>query len=68
MLDENTDLGTVRTDKGDVVGARYLIAAAGNLSATNVRRSRGSAHSRASNITPAIGRATASTSPPSGSA
>jgi cyclohexanone monooxygenase len=35
-FDEKTDLWTVRTDKGDVASASYIIAAVGSLSATNV--------------------------------
>jgi cyclohexanone monooxygenase len=35
-FDEKTNLWDVRTDKGDVVTAKFLIAAVGSLSATNV--------------------------------
>src|SRR6202040_3891894 len=35
-FDEKTNLWTVRTDKGDAVRARFVIAAVGSLSATNV--------------------------------
>jgi cyclohexanone monooxygenase len=35
-FDEKNNLWTVRTDKGDVVRAPYVIAAVGSLSATNV--------------------------------
>ena len=35
-FDERTNLWTVRTDKGEEVTARYLIAAVGNLSTTNI--------------------------------
>ena len=34
-FDEATNLWTVRTDRGEEVTARYLIAAVGSLSATN---------------------------------
>jgi cation diffusion facilitator CzcD-associated flavoprotein CzcO len=34
--DETTSLWTVRTDQGEVITARYVIAAVGSLSATNV--------------------------------
>jgi cation diffusion facilitator CzcD-associated flavoprotein CzcO len=35
-FDEKTKLWTVRTDKGEAVTARYLVAAVGSLSATNL--------------------------------
>ncbi len=40
-FDEATNLWTVHTDKGDEVTARYLIAAVGSLSTTNVPRFKG---------------------------
>src|SRR5271166_5854323 len=40
-FDETTNLWTVRTDQGEEVTARYLIAAVGCLSDTNVPRSAG---------------------------
>jgi cyclohexanone monooxygenase len=40
-FDEATNLWTVRTDKGDTVTARYLIAAVGTLSDTNIPRFKG---------------------------
>ena len=40
-FDESTNRWHVRTDKGDVVSARYLITAVGSLSATNVPRFKG---------------------------
>ena len=41
VYDEKTKLWTVRTDKGDVVSARFVIAAVGSLSATNVPKFKG---------------------------
>ena len=67
-FDEKSDLWTVRTDKGDIVRARYVIAAVGSLSPPTCRTTKGWAHSGASGITPASGRTTASTLRPSGSA
>ena len=40
-FDETTNLWTVRTDKGEEVTARYLIAAVGSLSATNIPQFKG---------------------------
>ena len=40
-FDEKTNLWTVRTDKGEVVTARYLIAAVGSLSHTNMPQFKG---------------------------
>ena len=40
-FDEQTKLWTVRTDKGEPVTARYLIAAVGSLSDTNIPEFRG---------------------------
>ena len=40
-FDENTNLWTVHTDKGERVTARYLIAAVGTLSATNMPQFKG---------------------------
>ncbi len=40
-FDETTNLWTVRTDKGEEVTARYLIAAVGSLSATNMPQFKG---------------------------
>ena len=68
VFDDNTELWTVRTEKGDVVRARFVIAAVGALSAANIPPFKGLSHSRASATTPANGRTTASISPPSGSA
>ena len=39
--DEQTKLWTLRTDQGDVYKARYVIAAVGSLSATNVPKFKG---------------------------
>ena len=41
VYDEKTIRWTVRTDKGDVVSARFVIAAVGSLSATNVPKFKG---------------------------
>ena len=41
VYDEKTNRWTVRTDKGDVVSARFVIAAVGSLSATNVPKFKG---------------------------
>ena len=41
VFDEKTNRWTVRTDKGDVVSARFVIAAVGSLSATNVPKFKG---------------------------
>ena len=40
-FDEETNLWTVRTDKGEEVTARYLIAAVGSLSHTNMPQFKG---------------------------
>src|SRR5258707_9034714 len=40
-FDETTNLWTVRTDKGEAVTARYLIAAVGTLSTTNMPHFKG---------------------------
>ncbi len=40
-FDEHTNVWTVRTDKGEVVTARYLIAAVGSLSHTNLPQFKG---------------------------
>src|SRR5713101_3418015 len=40
-FDEHTNVWTVRTDKGEVVTARYLIAAVGSLSHTNMPQFKG---------------------------
>jgi len=40
-FDETTNLWTVRTDKGEEVTARYLIAAVGSLSTTNIPEFKG---------------------------
>jgi cation diffusion facilitator CzcD-associated flavoprotein CzcO len=40
-FDEKTDRWEVRTDQGDVVSARYVIAAVGSLSATNMPQFKG---------------------------
>ena len=40
-FDEKTNHWEVRTDKGDVVNAKYLIAAVGSLSATNIPKFKG---------------------------
>jgi cation diffusion facilitator CzcD-associated flavoprotein CzcO len=40
-FDEKTNLWAVRTDKGDSVSARYLIAAVGSLSTTNIPKFKG---------------------------
>jgi cation diffusion facilitator CzcD-associated flavoprotein CzcO len=40
-FDEQTNLWTVRTDKGEAVTARYLIAAVGSLSHTNMPQFKG---------------------------
>src|SRR5262245_12938916 len=39
--DEKTNLWEIRTDKSDIVSARYLITAVGSLSATNVPKLKG---------------------------
>jgi cyclohexanone monooxygenase len=41
LFDEKTNRWEVRTDQGDVVSARYLIAAVGMLSATNLPKFKG---------------------------
>ncbi len=41
VYDEKAKRWTVRTDKGDVISARYVIAAVGSLSATNVPKFKG---------------------------
>ncbi len=41
VYDEKANLWTVRTDKGDTLSARYVIAAVGSLSATNVPKFKG---------------------------
>jgi len=40
-FDETTNLWTVRTDNGEEVTARYLVAAVGSLSATNIPQFKG---------------------------
>ncbi len=40
-FDEKTNHWEVRTDKGDVVNAKYLIAAVGSLSSTNIPKFKG---------------------------
>jgi len=40
-FDDTTQLWTVKTDKGDAVTARYVVAAVGTLSATNVPKFEG---------------------------
>jgi len=40
-FDEQTNLWTVQTDKGEAVTARYLIAAVGSLSTTNIPQFKG---------------------------
>ncbi|MGK4302163.1 NAD(P)-binding domain-containing protein, partial [Klebsiella pneumoniae] len=40
-FDETTNLWTVHTDNGEEVRARYLIAAVGTLSATNMPQFKG---------------------------
>ena len=41
IFDEKTNLWTVRTDQGDVVSARFVIAAVGSLSTANVPKFKG---------------------------
>ena len=41
VFDEKTNRWTVRTDKGDIFSARFVIAAVGSLSATNVPKFKG---------------------------
>jgi len=40
-FDEETNLWTVHTDKGEAIAAKYLIAAVGSLSATNIPQFKG---------------------------